>query len=173
MPKSKAQKQEILNSLQENLDKQKAIVFVDYKGLKVGDMVALRNQLKEVGSRLVVAKKTLLSKALKEKRIKADIKGMNGQMGAVFAYEDPIVPMKTVHTFGKQNEHVKILGGYFENEIQSASQITAIATLPSREQLLGQLVGAMAQPISGFATVLQGNIKGLVIALNAIKNKQA
>ena len=45
MPKSKAQKQEILNSLQENLDKQKAIVFVDYKGLKVGDMVALRNQL--------------------------------------------------------------------------------------------------------------------------------
>jgi len=173
MPKTKQQKQETLQQLTENLDSQKAIVFVDYKGLKVADMTVLRNQLKQVGSRLIVAKKTLLAKVLKEKGINADLKGMDGQIGAIFAHEDPVIPMKTTHTFGKQNEHVKILGGYFENEMHDASSITAIANLPSREELLARLVGTMAQPISGFATVLQGNIKGLVIALHAIKDKKS
>jgi large subunit ribosomal protein L10 len=178
--KTKQQKQEILNQLTDNISNQKAIVFVDYKGLKVGDMVILRNQLKETGSRLVVAKKTLLSKVMKEKGlsaggkgIEADLKNMDGQIGAVFAYEDPVVPMKTVHMFGKKNEHVKILGGYFENEMQSAASITQIANLPGREELLQQLVGTLAAPMSGFAAVLQGNIKGLVVALNAMKDKKA
>jgi large subunit ribosomal protein L10 len=173
MPKSREQKQTILHNLHENLEKQKAIVFVDYKGLKVGDMNIFRNQLKEAGSRLVVAKKTLLSKVLKEKGIEADLKGMDGQMGAIFAYEDPVVPMKTAYLFGKQNQNLKIMGGYFENDLHGAEQIMAIATLPSREELLAKLVGTMAAPISGFATVLQGNIKGLLVALNAIKDKKA
>ena len=116
MPKTKDQKQQILNQLTENVASQKAIVFVDYKGLKVGDMTVLRKQLKEAGSKLIVTKKTLLSKILKDKGIDANLKGMDGQLGAIFAHEDPVVPMKTVHTFGKQNENLKILGGYFENE---------------------------------------------------------
>jgi len=172
MPKTKVQKQEILNQLKENLDKQQAIVFVDYKGLKVGEMGDLRKQLRETRSKLVVAKKTLLSKVLKEKGIDTDLKNMEGQMGAIFAYEDPVAPMKTAYTFGKQHTNLKILGGYFENEIQSAASITAIAMLPTREELLAKLVGTMAAPMSGFATVLQGNIKGLVIALKAMTEKR-
>ena len=81
--------------------------------------------------------------------------------------------MKTAHTFAKTNEDLKILGGYFEDSMQDAKSIVAIANLPSREELLGRLVGTMAAPMSGFATVLQGNIKGLVVALNAIKDKKA
>jgi len=173
MPKTKQQKQQILTQLADNTNKQQAMVFVDYKGLKVGDMVNLRKQLKQAGSRLVVARKTLLAHALKEKGIEPDLKNMEGQVGAIFAFQDPVAPMQTVHTFGKTNENLRILGGYFEGQIQSASRIAAIATLPSREQLLGQLVGTLAAPISGFATVLQGNIKGLVVALNAIKEKKA
>ncbi len=173
MPKTKAQKQTILNQLAENITKQKAMVFVNYKGLKVKDMLALRDQLKLVGSKLVIAKKTLLSKVMKEKGIGIDFKGMEGQVGAIFAFEDSLAPMKTANTLAKSNENLKILGGYFENEIQSAASIVAIANLPSREQLLAQLVGTLAAPMSGFARVLQGNIKGLVIALNAIKNKKA
>lgn len=169
MPKTKQQKQGILDQLKENLDKQTALVFIDYKGLKVGDMTSLRSQLKEAGSKLVVAKKTLLSKIMKEQGIEADLKGMEGQIGAIFAFEDPVAPLKTAHTFAKTNENVKIVGGYFENELQDASSMTAIANLPSREDLLAHLVGTMAAPISGFATVLQGNIKGLITVLSKIK----
>ena len=163
--KTKAQKQVILNQLAENLAKQQAMVFVDYKGLKVKDMLDLRERLKQVGSKLVVAKKTLLSRVMKEKGIGIDLKGMAGQIGAIFAFEDSLAPMKTTNTFAKTNENLKIVGGYFENEIQSAATIVAIASLPGREELLAKLVGTLAAPISGLASVLQGNIKGLVYVL--------
>jgi large subunit ribosomal protein L10 len=90
---------------------------------------------------------------------------MEGQIGAIFAFEDPFAPMKAANAFAKTHEHLKILGGYFENEIQSAVSIVAIASLPSREELLARLVGTLAAPMSGFARVLQGNIKGLVYVL--------
>jgi len=169
MPKTKQQKQEILNQLAENFNMQKAFVFIDYKGLKVGDMTTLRSQLREAGSRLVVAKKTLFSKVLKEKGIEADLKGIDGQIGAIFAFEDPMAPLRVTSAFTKANEHVKIVGGYFENELQSASSMVAIANLPSKEELLAHLLSTMAAPMSGLATVLQGNIKGLITVLSKIK----
>jgi len=173
MAKTKEQKQDTLTQLSENIEKQNAVVFVDYKGLKVGQLSELRKQLKAVGSRMIVAKKTLLSKVFKEKGIEADFKNMDGQIAAIFAFEDPVVPMKTTYTFAKSNEDLKILGGYFEDSMQDTESIVAIASLPSREELLAKLVGTLAAPMSGFATVLQGNIKGLVVALNAIRDKKA
>lgn len=169
MPKTKAQKQTILNQLAENLAKQQAMVFVDYKGLKVKDMLELRDQLKQAGSKLVVAKKTLLAKVMKEKGIGIDLKSMDGQIGAIFAFEDSLAPMKTANTFAKTNENLKIVGGYFENEIHSAASIVAIASLPGKEELLAKLVGTLAAPLSGFVSVLQGNIKGLMRVLAQIK----
>ena len=141
------------------------MVFVDYKGLKVKDMLDLRERLKQVGSKLVVAKKTLFAKVMKEKGIGIDLKGMEGQIGAIFAFEDSLAPMKTANTFARTNENLKIVGGYFENEIQSAERIVAIASLPSKEELLAKLVGTLAAPMSGFVKVLQGNIKGLIYVL--------
>ena len=169
MPKTKQQKQEILNQLSENLNQQKALVFIDFKGLKVGDMTTLRSQLKEAGSRLVVAKKTLFSKVLKKKGIEADLKSIDAQIGTIFAFENPMTPLRIVNTFAKTNENVKIVGGYFENELQSASSIVAIANLPTKDELLARLVGTIAAPMSGLATVLQGNIKGLITVLSKIK----
>ena len=169
MPKTKQQKQEILNQLAENLDKQKALVFIDYKGLKVGDMTTLRSQLKEASSRLVVAKKTLFSKVLKEKGIEADVKDIDGQIGVIFAFEDPMAPLRVTNTFAKTNVNVKIVGGYFENELQSASSMVTIANLPSKEELVARLVGTIAAPMSGLVTVLQGNIKGLITVLSKVK----
>ena len=163
--KTKQQKQEILNQLAEHLAKQQAMMFVSYKGLKVGDMTSLRNQLKEAGAKLVVSKKTLLSKVLREKKIDENLKGMEGQIGTIFAFDDPFAPMKIAYAFGKTNGNLKILGGYFENELQNAANIVAIANLPSREELLSRLVGTMAFPMSGFVSVLQGNIKGLMTVL--------
>ena len=155
MPKTKEQKQEILTQLAAEVDKQHAIIFVDFKGLKVKEIAELRKQLKQTGSKLVVAKKTLLSKALKEKGIEADMKGMEGQIGAIFAFEDSIIPIKIANTFTKSSENLKIVGGYFENEMQSAQTIISIANLPSREELLAKFVGTIAAPMAGLANVLQ------------------
>ena len=169
--KTKAQKIETLKELGEHVAKQHSILFVDYKGLKVKELLLLRKQLKDLGAKLQVAKKTLLKKALQEKGIDVDLKGMEGQIAAIFSFHDAFSPIKNAAIFAKTAEKLKILGGYIENQIRDADTMKEIASLPSKEELLGRLVGSIASPISGFLNVMQGNIKGLVVALHAIATK--
>lgn len=160
--KTRAQKAVTLKELGEHVEKQNSILFVDYKGLKVKDLLLLRKQLKELGAKLQVTKKTLLKKALQEKGIDINLKGMEGQIATVFAFQDPFSPVKNVATFAKAVGALKILGGYIENQVRGADTMKEIAALPSKEELLGRLVGSIASPMSGFLNVIQGNIKGLI-----------
>ena len=165
--KTKAQKQEILTKLGKDFEKQSAFVFADFKGLKVKQLAELRRQLKQNGSKLIVAKKTLFSKAMKEKEIAIDLKHMQGQIAAIFAFEDPFLTIKTAYSFTRTNENLKIVGGYFENEARDREYMIAVAQLPSKHELLARFVGQLAAPMSGFMNVLQGNIKGLIYVLAA------
>ena len=165
MPKTKQQKSEILKELEKNLQKQVSLVFINYKGLSAKDLVDFRQELRKNEAPMMVVKKTLFHKALKENGIETDIKNMEGQLGVVFAYGDPIAAIKNTHTFARAHESLQILGGYFENEIQNAAAMIAIASLPGKEELLARLVGTMASPMTGFVSVLQGNIKGLMYVL--------
>ena len=171
MPKTKAQKATTLKGLGEHVEKQHSILFINYKGIKVKELLVLRKQLKDLGAKLQVAKKTLLKKALQEKGIDMDLKGMDGQVAAIFSFQDAFLPIKSVAAFAKTAENIKILGGYIESQVRDERAMKEIASLPSKEELLGRLVGSIASPMSGFLTVMQGNIKGLVVALNAIANK--
>ena len=171
MPKTKAQKQDIVTSLANDMEKQKCMVFVDFAGLKVKDMAELRNQLKEQGAKLSVAKKTLFDLAAKEKGLNIDFQNMEGQVGAIFTMEDEFVSLKTVYTLSKAHAGLKIIGGYFENQVQGADFMLTLAQLPGRDELLARLVGTIANPMTGFVRVLEGNIKGLIVALHAMAQK--
>ena len=94
-------------------------------------------------------------------------------MGFVFGFEDEVSPAKTVYLFQKENEKLKILGGFIEKEAKKEEEIVFLAQLPTRQELFAKLTGSLLSPVSGFINVLNGNIKGLILALNAIsKNKQ-
>ncbi|MDP4007012.1 MAG: 50S ribosomal protein L10 [bacterium] len=173
MPKTKTQKQNILQQIADNLTKQQSLLFVDYKGVKVQDLSQLRKQLKEVGAKMEVAKKTLFSRAFAKAGIEINFKDMEGQIAAVYSYEDPMAGIKTAHTFSKTNEHVKLLGGYMENQLLLKEQVMELALLPSREQLLGMFVSTLAAPMQGLMRVLDGNLKGLMFALKAIQEKKS
>ena len=172
MPKTKEQKRIILEGLNERIKKQTVILIVDFTGLKVIEAFNLRKQLKEVNAELKVAKKTLIQIALKNGNLDKNIREMNGEIALVFGYQDEILPAKIVYDFSKKNENLKILGGFFENEFQSAEKFIELAKLPSKEELLGRLVGSISSPLTGFVRSLQYNIKGLVFALNAIKENK-
>src|SRR3990167_9809194 len=161
MPKTKAQKATTLKGLGEHVEKQHSILFINYKGIKVKELLVLRKQLKALGARLQVAKKTLLAKALQEKGIDMDLKGMDGQVAAIFSFQDAFSPIKSVAAFARTAENIKILGGYIESQVRDERAMKEIASLPSKEELLGRLVGSIASPMSGFLTVMQGNIKYL------------
>jgi len=164
MALTKEQKQNIVKELKDNIAKQKAMVFVSFEGLKASDLYGLRNELKDSDCLLIVAKKTLLSLAFDK------AKDLPGQVALVFGFKDEVMPAKIAYKFSLKNENLKILGGYFDNEIKTAEETIILAKTPSREELLAKVVGSLSAPMSGFVNVLQGNIKGL---LNVLKQAKA
>lgn len=169
MPKTKEQKKKIIDDLKEKIARQKTIVFIDFAGVKVEGMFNLRKNLKKADSQLKVAKKTLINLALKDSGLKTDIDKLEGEVGMVFGYKDEISPAKIIYQFSKENPNLKILGGFFENKFKSAEDFVALAQLSSKEELLARLTGSISAPISNFVRVLEGNLKGLVYVLSAIK----
>ena len=169
MPRTKEQKQKIIDDLKEKIDKQKSMVFVDYKGLKVNQLFDLRKKLKKADAILMIAKKTLIGLAIKDKKIEIENKELKGQPAIVFGFKDEISPAKILNEFSREFENLKILGGYFENQFRNAEEMICLARLPSRQELLAQITRSVSAPISNFVNVLQGNIKGLIHILTKIK----
>lgn len=171
---TKNQKIELVKELTEKIKGAKSTVFVDYKGLQVKESTQLKKNLREVGAQYIVVRKTLLDIALKGAGIEgANIKGMEGQIAISLSNTDEVSAAKTIDTFAKTNQNVKMLGGTLGQQVMNAQEVKALAKVPSKEQLLGQLVGALNAPISGFVNVLAGNLRGLVQVLNAVKEQKA
>lgn len=169
MAVTKEKKQDIVKKLKENIDKQKSMVFVSINGLKASALFNLREELKKSGCLLSIVKKTLMGIAFKENNIGADVKELRGQIGLIFGFKDEILPAKKTYEFSKNNENLKILGGFFNNKLQEREDIITLAKIPSKEELLAKVVGSIGSPLSGLANVLQGNIRNLVYLLSNIK----
>ena len=169
MARSREQKKKIIEDIKEKLDKQKAIVFVEVKGLKAKEIFDLREKLKKADSLLTIAKKTLLDIAFKERKLKVKGKKLEGQVALVFGFSDEIKPARITHQFSLSNGNLKILGGIFEDKFIDSDQIIALAQLSSKEELYTRVVRTIVSPISGFVNVLQANIKGLIYTLKQIK----
>ena len=175
MPKNKIQKQEIFRDLKEKIKKSKSVVFAGFNGLGVKDNEVLRSKLREENSEYYVAKKTLLSLALKDNNIELGAQDLEGKVAAIFSYEDEVASARVLGNFLKDKEKVDkvfFLGGILEGRFIGKDQVIALSKLPSREGLYGQLVGTLNAPISGFVNVLAGNVRGLVTALQAISEKK-
>lgn len=166
---TKDQKAKILEDLKDKVARQKAIVFIDFTGLKVKDISRLRKELKKNQNEMKVAKKTLLNLALKNQNLEIAKDKLPGEVALILGYADEVSPARTVYQFSKTNPALKILGGFLENKFKEIEEIIALAQLPSREELLARLVGSVASPMTGFVRVLQGNIKGLIQVLSQIK----
>jgi len=171
MPLTKQEKQNILKELEDRIERQKAMFFLSVQGVKVGDLSLLRKNLKAKENELKVAKKTLLKIALKNKGIDIDPEIFEGELALAFAFKDELSPAKIIYDFSKKNDKVKILGAFFEKEMKNAEDVVALAEIPSYEELLRRFVYTLNSPISKFVNVLESNIKGLIVALNAIANK--
>lgn len=171
MPLTKTQKKKIIDTLKEKIAKQKAMIFIDFTGLKIKEFSNLRKKLKENFGELKVVKKTLLQFAIKDYNpsVAQDVKKLKGEIALVFGYKDEMSLTKMVYQFSKEHPSLKILGGILENKLKGAEDIITLAQLPTREELLVKLVGTISAPISNFLIVLEGNIKGLIYLLSVIK----
>ena len=178
MPKTKQQKKEIVDEVAEKIKKAKVLVFTSFnqrgkKGLNFSSMEKLKKNLKEVNAEYIVLKKTLLNLALQKLSFadEVKVKEMDGSVAVLFGYQDMVEPLKILHKLSKENEALVLYLGLNpeDKKIISKNLLVEMANLPSREILLYQLAGAIRYPLSGLANVLQGNIRGLAIALSQIK----
>lgn len=173
MAKTREQKEQTVTDLTTAFKSSKLAVLTDYRGLNVPAISELRSNLREVGISYTVAKNTLVKIALAaaEKNVD-DTSVFAGPVGIAFG-EDEVEAARIVYEFSKTNGALEILGAIDEDgKVLSKEEVMALALLPSREQLLGQVVGTIAAPLSGLVRVLNGNVTGLVYALSAIAEKK-
>jgi large subunit ribosomal protein L10 len=173
MPKSREEKQKIIEDLKEKLQKQKVVVLVDFSGLDSKPLATLREEFKKSDSCFQVVKKTLLKKALdalNQKNLLEKIEEIKGQLALGFGFADEVTPAKICYQLQKENENLKILGGILGNEFVEKEKVVELAKLPSRQELLARLVGSLQSPISNLINICKNNIKGLIGVLNAIKS---
>ncbi len=157
MALTKEKKQKSLEDLKKYIGKQKSVVFADFSKVNSKDLFSLRKQLKEAGCNLKIAKKTLARIAFGQSNISFwnhIKKSVPGQLALVFGLEDEIAPARISNKFTKVNENFKILGGIFETRFIDREKVLALANLPSRDELLGRLMGSISSSTANFVRVL-------------------
>ncbi len=151
---SKQQKTEILADLTTKFKQAKSIGFAASNTLTVAEFWDLRNSLREVNASYTIAKKTLIKKALKDAlNIEIDLSDLPGQIGAVCSNDDAVAGLGKVNDLVKSSKGEKIQWAIsiFEGELKDNETTKTIAAMPSRDTLLGRLVGSMQSPLSGLA----------------------
>ena len=171
MAKTKQQKELALTDLGARMKGAKGMVFADIQKLKIKDTDELRAACRDANIGFVVSKKTILRKALKDIGLDVDTKSFAGGVSALFG-ADEVAPAQVIANFAKTRDAVKIFGGVLEGAFIDSAKVKQLSALPSKHQLLGQLVGTLNAPVSGFVNVLAGNLRGLVTVLGAIKDKK-
>ena len=163
MPSQKilSEKQALVEELKAKIDSSVAGVVVDYKGISVANDTKLRRALREVGVEYAVVKNTMLRFALEGKGYTELEKTLEGNTAIAISHEDPMVAAKILCKYAEDSKGAFVVkAGYMDGAEMSAAEVEAIAKLPNKEQLLSMLCSA-----------LQGNIRGLAVALNAIAEK--
>jgi len=152
------QKIKEVEELAEKINKAKVVLLTDYRGINVGDVTGVRAKLRGANTEYRVIKNNITRRALE----KCGFEGLNdlltGPTAVVLGYEDYLEPSKVIYEYAKANDFYKIKGGIIEGKVVSAEEIITLAKLPSREQLLSMLAGA-----------LLGNISKLAVALDQVK----
>jgi len=173
MAKTRAKKESEVKVITDGLKGAKSVVFADISTLKVSDSTDLRRKARKENIDIVTAKKTLLRLAFKEAGLASiDASAFKGSVALLLGMGDEVAPAKVFETFRKTHENVSLLGGLFEAKLMSAEDVKTLASLPSKQELLARVVGSISSPLSGLVNVLQGNLRGLVYVVNAIKDSK-
>ena len=175
MPSEKIleQKKQYVAALSEELKAACVGVIVNYKGITVADDTKLRRDLRASGTTYKVVKNTLLGRALQDAGVTGLESYLEGTTAIAYHDSDYVSAAKVLSKFAEASKTFEIKAGFVDGNIVDVAGVKNLAELPSKEVLVAKALGGLNAPISGFATVLNGTLKGLVVALNAIAEKQA
>lgn len=161
-----------VDEIKEKIGKAQSMVLVDYRGLNVAQLTELRSQYRKAGVDYKVYKNSMMRFAFKDSGLEEFNEFLKGPSAIAFGYDDPVSAAKITSEFAKTNDKLEIKAGIVDGKVIDVKGVSSLAELPSREVLIAQVLGGFNAPIQGFANVLQGTIRGLAIALNAIAEQK-
>ena len=167
------EKEQLVEAIKDRFAGSQAILLVDYRGLTVKELEQLRTKLREAGAELSVYKNSLAEIAMRELALPSMSEYLSGPTAFIFSDEDPVAPAKALTAFAKLHQALELKAGLVENQVVDAAGVKAIATLPSREELLAKLLGTMLNPIVGFARVLNGPTEAFARTVQAVADQKA
>jgi len=170
---SKDSKKEILKDLIAKLKESKGVVLTDYQGMNVSQISRLRNELKEKKVEFKIVKNTLIEKASKELNVDDLTKDLIGCTAMAFCSDDGIAPARLLKEYFKKNKiDLKIKSGLIDGRVFSPEKIIEIASLPSKNVLIAQMINGVKSPLYSLVFILQGPLRGLIYTLEAVKKQK-
>lgn len=168
---ARPEKEASVEEMKERLKECSIAIASQYQGITVEEVTQLRSKMRAENVKFKVYKNTLAARALRELKLEAAEKFMDGPTIWAFS-KDPVAPARILKEFGKTVEKVKVQGGILDGKPVDAKMLDALADLPSRHQLLGQLVGVLAAPLQNFVGVMSAVPRNLLGVFEAIKAKK-
>lgn len=168
---NRSEKQTVVGEIQSVIQGGGAFYLVDFKGLRVKDISALRTRVRESSGSLRVVKNTLLKKASEGTALEGARAWMEGPTALAWSGTDPIPLAKTLVTFAKENPNLKVKGGVVEGKALDPQSVEALSKLPGINEIRAQLIGLLQAPATKLATLLQTPARNVAVCL-AERGKQ-
>ena len=167
------QKESIVEEIKERLTGSEGILMADYRGLTVKEMQELRTKVRDAGADLKIYKNRLTQIALRELAMPSLDEYLNGPTALVFVADDPVAPAKALQDFAKLHQALEVKGGLVQNQVVDAASVKAIASLPSREELIAKVMGLLLSPIRGFMGMANAPASAFARTLQAVADQKA
>lgn len=162
-----------VEELTQLMSRSRGFYLADFTGLDVPEVTRLRKRLRDEDITYRVVKNRLALIALKSAGIQDLDEILRGPTGLASSETDPVAPVRLLHEFAEESNGLpRLKGGFADGRVYREDQLEALANLPSREVLLGQVVSSVRSPLSGLVFCLGGMLQNLVLILNEIaRNK--
>lgn len=162
---SRDKKQTLVAEIRDLLTSAKATAFARYQGLSVADLQALRHEARQAGVTIKVVKNRLVRVAMADHDTyrQTDTSALKGQLLYAMSDEDEVMPAKLLDSFARTHPALELVGGFSaEGAVIDQAEVTALASLPSKPQLIAETVAQLLSPVNDVTNALSGNLHALL-----------
>jgi large subunit ribosomal protein L10 len=167
----KSEKTALVEDLSSSFNRASIALVSEFRGMTAAESTEMRKRLRAVRGEMRIAKNTLVRHAIKGTKFEALDSNLGGQVGLILSYEDPVVLAKTFTAFGPLGEKLKLRGAVLDGKALTPAEVQALATLPSREAIFGQLLGLLSAPATQLVRLLNEPGSYLARVIDAIGKK--
>lgn len=168
---NKIGKAETVDALKAAIAAQRGTVVVEYRGLKVSEITALRKKLRAIDAEVRVVKNTLILRAAKGTPLEGLSAHFAGPTAVAFSHGDPVAMAKAMKEFATASPKVTVRAGFVEGRVLSAKEVETLASIPSRDVLIARLVGGLASPVTRLVQAFSGPPRKLAYVLESIRKR--